>query len=184
MSWLVAGPRIFRLFMKGKFDPYVLCVTFGQKSSKLNSRPVYCSQLYGKCCTLGYNTISNEGNLKETLIKIVLLRNSYCSKQYCAGFMCIKESEIKSKKTTNVRWCNLLVCLHSTSWYTIVWQKGIQDEFQMGPFVLLQTYGKLYDSIKKWMMWHHEPCAALFVWKKTPNKQDPQWSEKYFEGAL
>ena len=94
------------------------------------------------------------------------MRNSYCPKQYCAGFKCIKESEIKSKKTTNVRWCNLLVCLHSTSWYTIVWQKGIQDEFQMGPFVLLQTYGKLYDSIKKWMMWHHEPCAALFVWKK------------------
>ena len=120
LSKLVAHLRIFRLLMKGKFDAYVLCVTFGQKSSKLNSRPVYCSQLYGKCRTLGYNTISNEGNLKETLIKIVLLRNSYCPKQYCAGFKCIKESEIKSKKTTNVRWCNLLVCLHSTSWYTIV----------------------------------------------------------------
>ena len=26
--------------------------------------------------------------------------------------------------------------------------KRIRDEFQMGPFVLLQTYGKLYDSIK------------------------------------
>ena len=29
-----------RMFMKGKFDAYVLT------SSKLNSRPVYCSQLY------------------------------------------------------------------------------------------------------------------------------------------
>ena len=23
-SWLVAHPRLFKLFMKGKFDPYVL----------------------------------------------------------------------------------------------------------------------------------------------------------------
>ena len=49
MSWLVAHSRIFKLFMKGKFDAYVQCtaVTFGQTSPKLNSRPVYCSRLYG-----------------------------------------------------------------------------------------------------------------------------------------
>ena len=46
---LVAHLRIFRLLMKGKFDAYVLCVTFGHKSSKLNSRPVDCSRLYGIC---------------------------------------------------------------------------------------------------------------------------------------
>ena len=39
---LVAHLTIFRLFMKGKFD------AFGQKSSKLNSRLVYSSQLYGR----------------------------------------------------------------------------------------------------------------------------------------
>ena len=36
LSWLVAHSRIFRLFMKGKFD--------GQKSSTLNSRPVYTAR--------------------------------------------------------------------------------------------------------------------------------------------
>ena len=41
LSLLVAHLQIFRLFMKGKFDTYV-------KSSKLNSRPVYCSRLYGR----------------------------------------------------------------------------------------------------------------------------------------
>ena len=40
-------PRIFRLFMKGKFDTYLCTVTFGSKSPKLNSRPVYCSRIYG-----------------------------------------------------------------------------------------------------------------------------------------
>ena len=44
-SRLVARPRIFRLFMKGKFDPYVLWPL--SKSPKLNSRPVYCPRLYG-----------------------------------------------------------------------------------------------------------------------------------------
>ena len=42
---LVAHFWFFRLFMKGKFDAYV-SGTFGQKSSKLNSRPVYCLRLY------------------------------------------------------------------------------------------------------------------------------------------
>ena len=47
LSWLVAHSRIFRLFI------WSLCnVTFGQRSSKLNSRPVYCSQLYGKLFTV------------------------------------------------------------------------------------------------------------------------------------
>ena len=44
LSWLVAHPSIIRIFMKGKFDTYVL----GSKSSKLNSRPVYCCRLYSK----------------------------------------------------------------------------------------------------------------------------------------
>ena len=44
LSWLVAHPSIFKLFMKGKFDAYVYC----PKSSKFNSKPDYCSQLYGK----------------------------------------------------------------------------------------------------------------------------------------
>ena len=45
-SRLVARPGIFRLFMKGKFDPYVLWpLAFGLWP--LNSRPVYCSRLYG-----------------------------------------------------------------------------------------------------------------------------------------
>ena len=47
MSWLVAHPRIFRLFIKEKFEVYV---TFGQKGPKLSSILVYCFQLYG---TLG-----------------------------------------------------------------------------------------------------------------------------------
>ena len=37
LSPLVANSRIFTLFMKGKFDAYVLW-TFGQKSSKLNKQ--------------------------------------------------------------------------------------------------------------------------------------------------
>ena len=46
-SRLVARPGIFRLFMKGKFDPYVLWpLAFGLWP--LNSRPVCCSRLYGK----------------------------------------------------------------------------------------------------------------------------------------
>ena len=45
-SWLVACPRIFRLFTKRKFNPSVLW-QLGQKSPKLNSRLVYCLQLYG-----------------------------------------------------------------------------------------------------------------------------------------
>ena len=45
-SRLVARPGIFRLFIKGKFDPYVLWpLTFGPWP--MNSRPVYCSRLYG-----------------------------------------------------------------------------------------------------------------------------------------
>ena len=46
LSRLVAHLRIFRLFVMGKIDAYVHTVTFGQKSSKLKSRPVYCSRLY------------------------------------------------------------------------------------------------------------------------------------------
>ena len=45
-SRLVARPRIFRLFMKGKFDPYVLW-PLDLDLGPLNSRPVYCSRLYG-----------------------------------------------------------------------------------------------------------------------------------------
>ena len=41
-SCLVAHPRIFRLFMKEKFDAYVRTVTLGQKGPKLNNCPVYC----------------------------------------------------------------------------------------------------------------------------------------------
>ena len=44
---LVAHSRIFRLSMKGKLDAYVLW-PLAKKSSKLNSRPVYCSRLYCK----------------------------------------------------------------------------------------------------------------------------------------
>ena len=43
-SWLVAHPRIFRLFMRGKFDGHVPW-TYGQRGSKLNISPFYCSQL-------------------------------------------------------------------------------------------------------------------------------------------
>ena len=43
LSRLVAHFWIFRLFMKGKFDAYVL-VTFDQKSSKLVSRSVFTCQ--------------------------------------------------------------------------------------------------------------------------------------------
>ena len=35
------------MIMKGKFDAYYVTVTFDQKVPKLNSRLVYCSQLYG-----------------------------------------------------------------------------------------------------------------------------------------
>ena len=45
-SRLVARPGIFRLFIKGKFDPYVLW-PFAFGLWPLNSRPVYCSRLYG-----------------------------------------------------------------------------------------------------------------------------------------
>ena len=43
---LVARPRIFRPFMKGKFDPYVLW-PLAFDHWPLNSRRVYCSRLYG-----------------------------------------------------------------------------------------------------------------------------------------
>ena len=49
MSRLVARPRIFRPFMKGKFDPYVLW-PLAFDHWPLNSRPVYCSRLYGRSC--------------------------------------------------------------------------------------------------------------------------------------
>ena len=45
-SRLVARPRIFWLLMKGKFDPYVLW-PLAWDLWPLNSRPVYCSRLYG-----------------------------------------------------------------------------------------------------------------------------------------
>ena len=45
-SRLVAHPKVFRLFMKGKFDPYVLW-PLALDLWPLNSRPVYCSRLYG-----------------------------------------------------------------------------------------------------------------------------------------
>ena len=46
LSRLVAHPRIFIRRIKGKFDPYVLWpLAFGLWP--LNSRPVYCSRLYG-----------------------------------------------------------------------------------------------------------------------------------------
>ena len=71
MSRLVAHFQIFRRLMKGKFDAYVVCVTFGQKVPKLNSRPVYCSQLYGTlnnhCCCPNLKF-----NLKSTVLKIYL----------------------------------------------------------------------------------------------------------------
>ena len=41
LSQLAAHLMIFRRFIRGKFDAH------GQKSSKLNSRPVYCLPLYG-----------------------------------------------------------------------------------------------------------------------------------------
>ena len=46
-SQLVAHFQIFRRLMKGKTDAYGLCVTFGQKVPKFNSRPVYCSRFSG-----------------------------------------------------------------------------------------------------------------------------------------
>ena len=46
-SRLVAHPRIFRLFIKVKFDAYICTVNFGAKGPKLNSSLVYCLQLYG-----------------------------------------------------------------------------------------------------------------------------------------
>ena len=46
LSWSVAYFQIFRRLMMGEI--WCLCtVTFGQKVPKLNSRLVYCSQLYG-----------------------------------------------------------------------------------------------------------------------------------------
>ena len=45
-SRLVARPRIFWLLMKGKFDPCVLW-PLAWDLWPLNSRPVYCSRLYG-----------------------------------------------------------------------------------------------------------------------------------------
>ena len=42
LSRLVAHPSTFRMFRKGKFDAYC-----DLKFSKLNSRLVYCSRLYG-----------------------------------------------------------------------------------------------------------------------------------------
>ena len=46
-SRLVARSRIFWLFMKGKFDPYVLW-PLACDLWPLNSGPVYCSRLYGR----------------------------------------------------------------------------------------------------------------------------------------
>ena len=44
-SWLVAHPKIFRLFNEWKIW-YIFTVTFGQKDPKLNGSLVYCSWLY------------------------------------------------------------------------------------------------------------------------------------------
>ena len=48
LSWLITHSRIFKLFMKGKFDTYVL-QPLEKRGSKLYSRLVYCSLHYGSC---------------------------------------------------------------------------------------------------------------------------------------
>ena len=60
LSWLVADFRIFRLFMKGKFDAYV---PLWPKDFKLNSRPAYCSRLY---FTVWLNCSSNLKNFANS----------------------------------------------------------------------------------------------------------------------
>ena len=52
MSRLVAHLMIFRRLMKRKFDAYVVW-PLAKKVPKLNSRPVYCSRLYGKYVGIG-----------------------------------------------------------------------------------------------------------------------------------
>ena len=46
LSRLVAHSRIFQIVYEGEIW-CLFTVSFGQKSSKFDSRPVYCSQLYG-----------------------------------------------------------------------------------------------------------------------------------------
>ena len=61
LSSLVAHQVVFRRLMKRNFDAYILCLTFGQKVPKLNSRPVYCSRLYGNY-TANPNPVGLTGN--------------------------------------------------------------------------------------------------------------------------
>ena len=56
LSRLVAHSRIFRLFMKGKFDAYVLWpLTKSFQNLIVDRRPVYCWRLYGT----GFSILEN-----------------------------------------------------------------------------------------------------------------------------
>ena len=57
LSQLVAHSRIFRLFMKWKFDADVLWPLAKRVQNWIHSRPVYCSQLYSTFFTFGYISI-------------------------------------------------------------------------------------------------------------------------------
>ena len=48
LSWLVAHPSIFRMFIMGEIWCSCTYCDLWSKFSKLNSRPINCSQLYGK----------------------------------------------------------------------------------------------------------------------------------------
>ena len=73
MYWLVAHFQIFRSIMEVKFDAYVLCVTFGQKVPKLNSRPVYCSRLYSSCARFKQKAITTSYGQYSTKYQMITL---------------------------------------------------------------------------------------------------------------
>ena len=70
ISWLVAHPRIFRLFMKGKFDAYLLWPLAKRFQSFIVARFTVCDYIY---CMLIFGQKSF--SLGPTIIEIPLLDN-------------------------------------------------------------------------------------------------------------
>jgi hypothetical protein len=139
--------------MKGTFDAYWLCTgTFGPKSSKSNSRPVFCLQLWG---ILGESTIWNPASrqqhfkmfwldvlLKREIPLLAISHLKYSGMVYqiiiwvCIWATILVASRTKSKLTTLI--CE---CLNiSTTPITAI---GCQ---QCLPLIVVQLKAKYYQK--------------------------------------
>ena len=109
LSQLAAHARIFRLFMKGKFD------AFGQKSSKLNSRPVYCLRLYSIYEVWNFLQNSVTGHCR--LCPEILLN--------CRGIIVLSCVTNDSRKKVLVPFCHEKRCMRRLSSNGFIWQVTI-----------------------------------------------------------